>query len=158
MLTRSIRTPLIALLFPLISAPQLSESPVIHTATHVVVLNVVVKDKHGKPVDDLKRGDFTLRDDGQEQKITLFALDDARAIPGAAPASTPLTFTNRPLLGPARVTAFLFDQLNTQLADQQLAKQEFLHHLKNLPATGRVAALLLGDSLTLLHDFSQDPA
>jgi VWFA-related protein len=158
MLTRSIRTPLIALLFPLISAPQSPDSPVIHTATHVVVLNVVVKDKHGKPVDDLKRGDFTLRDNGQEQKIALFALDDARAIPGAVPASTPLTFTNRPPLGPARVTAFLFDQLNTQLADQQLAKQEFLHHLKNLPATERVAVFVLGDSMALLHDFSQDPA
>jgi VWFA-related protein len=158
MLTRSIRTPLIALLFPLISAPQSPESPVIHTATHVVVLNVVVKDKHGKPVDDLKRGDFTLSDNGQEQKIALFALDDVRAAPGAAQASAPLTFTNRPPLGPARVTAFLFDQLNTQLADQQLAKQEFLHHLKNLPATERVAFFVLGDSLALLHDFSQDPA
>jgi hypothetical protein len=52
----------------------------------------------------------------------------------------------------------LFDELNTQLADQQLAKQDFLRYLRGLPADSRVAVFALGDSLTLLHDFSQDMA
>jgi VWFA-related protein len=148
---------LIALLLSLlISAQQSPESPVIRTATHLVVLNVVVKDKHGKPVDDLKRGDFALRDNGHEQKIAMFALDDARQAPVATQASAPMTFTNRPALGAARVTAFLFDELNTQLGDQQIAKQQLLRYLKGLPANERVALFVLGDSLTLLHDFSQD--
>src|ERR1035438_4526307 len=144
------------LLLPLLSAQQAPEPPAFHTATHVVILNVVAKDKHGKPVDDLKHGDFVLRDNGQEQKIAMFALDDAREAPGAAQASAPLTFTNRPALGAARFTAFLFDELNTQLVDQQLAKKVFLHHLKGLPANERVAVFVLGDSLMLLHDFSED--
>jgi VWFA-related protein len=142
----------------LLSAQPLAESPAFSTATRVVILNVVAKDKHGKPVDDLKRGDFVLRDNGQEQKIALFALEDARQPPGTGPTSAPLTFTNRPALGSAHVTAFLFDELNTQVGDQQLAKKELLRHLKSLPANERVAVFVLGDSLTLLHDFSQDTA
>lgn len=128
----------------------------IRATTHLVVLNVVVKDKHGKPVDDLKRDDFLLRDNGQEQKIAMFALDDARQ--AAVPAAAPLTFTNGPALGAARVTAFLYDELNMHLADEQVAKQELLKYLKSLSPTDRVAVFVLGDSLTLLHDFSEDTA
>jgi len=46
--------------------------------------------------------------------------------------------------------------LNTKLTDQQTAKQDFLHHLHGLPAHSRVAVFVLGDSLALLRDFSQD--
>ena len=151
-----IRWLLPTLLSPLLPA-QTPDSQPIRTATHLVVLNVVATNKHGNPVDDLQRGDFALRDNGQEQKIAFFVLDDARAAP-TVPASAPLTFSNRPQLGAARATAFLFDELNTQLGDLQTAKQEFLRHLKSLPATERVAVFVLGDSLALLHDFSDDPA
>jgi VWFA-related protein len=150
---------LVLLRFPQSAVSQAPETSVIRAATHVVILNVVVKDKHGKPADDLKRDDFVLRDNGQERKIALFALDDARAAAGAdAAAALPLTFTNRPTLGGAHVTAFLFDQLNTRLADQQIAKKEFLRYLRSLPVTERVAVFALGDSLSLLHDFSENTA
>lgn len=37
-----------------------------------MLVNVVAKDRHGKPVADLSRDDFVLRDNGQEQRIALF--------------------------------------------------------------------------------------
>jgi VWFA-related protein len=150
----------LALVLPLPTTPQQSaEQVVIHAATHVVMVNVVVQDKHGKPVDDLRRDDFVLRDNGQEQKIAMFALEEPGGAAGTR-ASSParLTFTNRPGPGGTAVTAFLFDELNTRLTDQQLAKSDFLHYLRDLPATERVAVFVLGDSLSLLHDFSQDMA
>src|ERR1700722_2870829 len=101
-----IRWLLAALLLPLLPA-QTPDSQPIRTATHLVVLNVVATNKHGNAVDDLQRGDFTLRDNGRQQKIAFFTLDDARVAP-TAPNSAPLTFTNRPLSGAARATAFLF--------------------------------------------------
>jgi VWFA-related protein len=136
-----------------------SDPTVIRSSTHLVVLNVVVKDKHGKPVADLKRDDFAVRDNGQGQKIAIFALEDSRqsATVGAAPIA-PLTFTNRPPLSAGHVTVFLFDQLNTRLADQPFAKKEFVKYLQHMPADERVAIFVLGDSLSLLHDFSQDSA
>jgi len=147
------------LVLPSPAVPQATPDQVVmQGGTHVVLVNVVVKDKHGKPVDDLSREDFVLRDNDQEQEIALFALDEASET-AAAVSSAParLTFTNRPP-GPAAVTVFLFDELNTQLTDQELAKKDFLRYLRGLPASSRVAVFVLGDSLTLLHDFSQDMA
>ena len=139
------------------SLPQAtSDQVVIHTGTHVVLVNVVVKDKHGKPVNNLSREDFVLRDNGREQKIGLFALENGGTGAPAAVTPTRWTFTNRPSL--AGVTVFLFDELNTQLGDQELAKKDFLHYLRELPADSRVAVFVLGDWLTLLHDFTQDMA
>jgi len=155
---RLVRPPIWAALLSLCSLPAQQPAPepaAFQSASRLVVLNVVVKDKHGKPVDDLKRDDFLLRDNDHEEKIAMFAVDDARQ--GTASASAaPLTYTNGPALGAARVTAFLFDELNTQLGDQQLAKKEFLKYLRSLPPSDRIAVFVLGDSLTLLHDFSQD--
>lgn len=150
----------LALALPVPTTPQqTADQVVMHAATHVVTVNVVAQDKHGKPVDDLHRDDFVLRDNGQEQKIAMFALEEAGGTAGTS-ANSParLTFTNRPGPGGSPVTAFLFDELNTRLTDQQLAKSDFLHYLRDLPATERVAVFVLGDSLSLLHDFSQDMA
>ncbi len=149
-----------ALLLPLPVLSQSAPAPdVIQGGTHVVLVNVVVKDKHGKPVDDLRRDDFVLRDNGQEQKITLFAVEKAggKTAPAATPADR-LTFANRPPANAAAITVFLFDELNTKLTDQQLAKKDFLRHLRGLPPDSRVAVFVLGDSLALLHDFAEDMA
>jgi VWFA-related protein len=132
---------------------------VIHSETHIVLVNVVAKDKHGKPIADLKRDDFELLDNHQEQKIALFALENARANASGYSASPGrLTFTNRPATGAPAITVFLFDELNTALTDQELAKKDFIHYLRELPADSRVSVFVLGDSLALLHDFSQDMA
>jgi VWFA-related protein len=142
------------------AVPQATpDQVVIHAGTHVVLVNVVVKDKSGKPVDDLRRADFELRDNGQEQKIGLFALEEAsRAATAVSSSPAASTFTNRPGANIAAVTVFLFDELNTQLSDQELAKKDFLRYLRGVPAASRVAVFVLGDSLSLLHDFSQDMA
>jgi VWFA-related protein len=151
---------LMALLPALPSSAVAQATPaqdVIQTETHLVLVNVVVKDKHGKPVEDLKRDDFVLLDNNQQQKIAFFTREDAGATPPAlAVSAAPMTFTNRPVAGSASVTAFLFDELNTSLNDQQLAKKDFLHYLRGLPADSHVAVFVLGDSLQLLHDFLQD--
>jgi VWFA-related protein len=148
------------LLTPWPAAPQAAPDPaVIQAGTHIVLVNVVAKDKRGKPVADLTRDDFVLRDNGQEQKIALFALEESGGT-AAAVSNSPdrLTFTNRPGPGVAAVTVFLFDELNTKLTDQEFAKKEFLRYLRGLPAASRVAVFVLGDSLSLLHDFSEDTA
>ena len=150
------------LALPSSAVPQATpDQVVIQTGTHIVLVNVVAKDKHGKPVDNLSRDDFALRDNGLEQKIAFFALEETSATPAATAVPTSpagLTFTNRPAPNVAAVTVFLFDELNTKLTDQELAKRDFLRYLRGLPAEGRVAVFVLGDSLALLHDFSEDMA
>src|SRR5580700_3717790 len=81
------------LLLPPPSVSQATPDPnVIHTGTHVVLVNVVAKDKHGKPVNDLTRDDFVLRDNGREQKIGLFAVENAEV--GAAATTVSNTSRN----------------------------------------------------------------
>jgi hypothetical protein len=119
------------LLLPLPAVPQAPpDHVVIQAGTNVVLVNVVAKDKHGKPVDDLSRDDFVLRDNGQDQKITMFAMEKANDAVPAAVSNSPsgLTFTNRPGPDNPAVTAFLFDELNTQLADQELALSKSLEN------------------------------
>jgi len=80
--------PLLSMLPPP-AAPQAAPDQVlIQAGTHIVLVNVVAKDKRGKPVDNLTRDDFVLRDNGQEQKIALFALEESRDA-AAAVASPP---------------------------------------------------------------------
>src|ERR1700691_3804259 len=144
-----IRPFLLLLALPSLALPQTNP---IQAGTHVVLVDVVAKDSRGKPVADLTRDDFVVRDNGQEQTISLFALEHASETATAVSSSTArLTFTNRPSV--AAATVFLFDELNTQIGDQETARKEFLRYLRGLPASSRVAVFVLGDSLTLLHDF-----
>jgi VWFA-related protein len=148
------------LVLPSPAAPQATpDQGVIQVETHVVLVNVVAKDKHGRPVNDLSRNDFVLLDNNQEEKIAMFALEDASANATAFSSSSGRwTFTNRAGSSAPAVTVFLFDELNTALTDQELAKKDFLRYIRDMPAESRVAVFVLGDSLTLLHDFSQDMA
>ena len=112
------------LMLPSPAAPQAAPDPVVmQVGTHLVLVNVVVKDKHGNPVDDLNRADFVLRDNGQEQNIALFAREEAGGKTDAVSGlQAGLTFTNRPGPDVPNVTVFLFDELNTSISDQELAK------------------------------------
>src|ERR1700683_3510994 len=44
------------------------------TNTNLVIVNVSVKDKSGKAIEDLKKDQFTLLEDGKPQQIAVFEL------------------------------------------------------------------------------------
>jgi Ca-activated chloride channel family protein len=69
---------LTALLFPLGAsrAQQDQDDDVIRTNTDLVVLNAAVFDTSGKYVHGLKRKDFTILEDGKEQKISGFSAEE----------------------------------------------------------------------------------
>jgi VWFA-related protein len=55
-----------------------------------IVLDVVVRDKKGRPITDLKPSDLTILDNGAQQKITGFRLIQGASAVGPDGASTPL--------------------------------------------------------------------
>src|SRR5260370_5297170 len=62
--------------------------------TRLVVLEVVATDKKGKPITDFKAGDFTLLEDGKEQKVSVLQLQPPTPnakVPSPLPANV---FTN----------------------------------------------------------------
>src|SRR6202046_4113533 len=50
-------------------------SPTFKTNTNLVIINVAIKDKSGKAIEDLKKEQFTLLEDGKPQQITVFELE-----------------------------------------------------------------------------------
>ncbi|HEV2689893.1 MAG TPA: hypothetical protein VGV35_15145, partial [Bryobacteraceae bacterium] len=52
-----------------------STPPTFSTTTNLVILNVTVRDKSGKLVDNLKKEDFTVFEDEKPQSVAVFELE-----------------------------------------------------------------------------------
>lgn len=132
----------------------------LRVTTRLVMVDVVVRDKAGQPVTDLKASDFTVSEKGKPQKIAVFSLE--RPAPAAAtpPALPPNVFTNRPgyRMPQGPLVVLLLDGMNTQIANQNYARQQLLKYLRTQhQANQRMAVFALGNSLRVLQDFTSDP-
>ncbi len=58
----------------------------LRVTTELVLVNVVVRDKKGNPIADLKQGDFTLYEDGQKQQISSFDFENVNELQMAGTA------------------------------------------------------------------------
>src|SRR5271170_8220162 len=66
-------------------------TPNFKTNTNLVIINVAVKDKSGKAIEDLKKDQFTLLEDGKPQQISVFEVQhlNGETLPALeAPAPT----------------------------------------------------------------------
>jgi VWFA-related protein len=119
--------------------PEAAEQavPVFGAESSVVLLDVVVRDKKGRLVKDLKPSDFEVYEDGQKQEVTSFKIFDnegpgpaaAEAAPSAAPAAAPAAPSGAAPAAAApaapseaaptspSVIAFVFDRLSTEGRD-----------------------------------------
>lgn len=150
---------LILLLPALALLAQDQTPPTIRVTTRLVQVNVVVHDKKGEPISDLKQEDFTILDKGKEQKVAVFAVDSIDAPPKAWPALPPNIFSNRVQRAdtPTSTTVILFDGLNTRFQDQAYARRQIVKFLGEIQPRDRVALYLLGGNLRVLHDFTNNP-
>jgi VWFA-related protein len=138
-----------------------SENTTIHATTRWVLINVVATDKQGHPIQDLKREDFTILENGKPQKLASFSLEQMKERTGpAGTRSLPEhIYTNRPdyntLAGP--LTLVLIDELNTPWQDQAYARRQLLDYVgKQNHFSQPVAIMVLRDSLSLLQNFTTD--
>jgi VWFA-related protein len=124
---RSVLSVALVLLFTTAATPQApGPKPSFPAQTEVVTVDVVVTDRAGAPVVDLRREDFTVSEDGVPQEIVAFDAIHRPApgpsAPGAPPAPPePRTSTNREL--PARAASsyvVVFDELH--LAPDEAAR------------------------------------
>src|SRR5713226_7239352 len=153
-------SPAACLLLPaLILIAQDQNQPTIRVTTRLVQVNVVVHDKKGEPLSDLKKEDFTILDRGKEQKVAVFAVDSIDAPPKAWPTLPPNIFSNRVqrVDTPTSTTVILFDGLNTRFQDQAYARKQIVKFLGGIQPHDRVALYLLGSDLRILHDFTNNP-
>jgi VWFA-related protein len=149
---------------PLCSFAQVSSSsaappPVFKTGTTNILVDVVVTDDHGAPVDDLQQESFTVLENGKPQQVVAFEPHLPSHSP-AHPAATPLppgAYTNvPPAPDQSALDVLLIDSLNTPVENQVRSHIMLLQYLKTLPAGKPVAVFLLDTQLHQLEDFTTD--
>lgn len=133
-------------------------TPTLQTSAQLVVEDVVVTDKAGRPVHGLQGSDFTLRENGAPQ--TLRGFDEhvgGRESHIAAPPLPAGAFTNVPVMdGVANV--LLLDGMNTPPESQPYLRDQLVRFLAAERPGTRTAVFTLNQSLRMLQDFTIDPA
>ncbi len=110
---------------PLIAAQQPSppqgDSSRFQINVNRVLLPVVVRDKEGHAVSDLKMEDFEVFDEGKRRPIANFTIERRGAIPGSregSPQSAGVaTAGPDAMILPERITVFLFDDMHLSFED-----------------------------------------
>jgi VWFA-related protein len=140
-----------------------NDSEVKFTAhTEMVLVPVLVTDKSGAHITGLKKEDFTVLENGAEQKIASFEEIISDPHRYARPKnSNPNEFSNS-VAGPAsnrRVTLMVLDLLNTRFMDQAYARQDLLKYLSQSVDQREPTALYTLDrsGIHVIHDFTTDP-
>jgi VWFA-related protein len=133
------------------------ERPSVRAGTTAVMLDVVVRDKRGRPVRDLQQGNMTVLEDGVAREILSFRLVEraGTAATDRDPASNAGSVPDARRY-PTLVT-LVFDHLTQN--GRTLARRAALQFLaRDMPANQWVAVYLLEQRLSLAQPFTQDAA
>lgn len=125
-----------------------------------VLVDVVVTDKNGAPVTDLKQDAFSVTEQGKPQSVSFFEEHKGPAAPPAEiPALPPNVFSNfSPMGRPAAVNVLLLDSLNTTSTNQMEVHRQALNFLKTLKPGSRLAVFTMSMGLQYVQGFTDDPA
>jgi VWFA-related protein len=143
--------------------PVYESATVLKSITRLVVVDVVATDKNGA-VTDLVRDDFTVLEDGKEQKVRVFNFQKPTINANGGAAVFPPKLPENVFSNVARYSAssalnvVLLDALNTNLPHQAYVRDQMIRYLEKMPEGQPLAVYTLGTKLTLLQDFTNDPA
>ncbi len=165
---------LCAVQLPPISAAQEAPPPpyTIKARSELVLVNVTVRDKQGNLVRDLAPGDFTVLEDGKQQRVASFDLENTElALAPEVPQAPVLNLTRpAPALASAtqeparpeelrnrRLIVLLFDLSAMQPEEIDRAVKAAQNYLdKQMAPADLVAVTSLGTSLQVNQDFTSD--
>ncbi len=142
------------------------------TTSNLVVVDVTITDKSGKPVDNLTKENFTILEDGKPQKISVF---DLQKLSIESEPPPPLTLADQHEVPPApkttitadspgqvqyhnkRLMAFFFDFSSMGIPEQLRAQEAALDYLnKKITKDDVVAIMLYASTLMVKTDFTSD--
>jgi VWFA-related protein len=142
------------------SDPTDSSGIVFRSSSRVVLIDVVVTDHKGDPVKGLKASDFTLQEDGKQQKLSAFAAHLPSPVSDHLPAKVTLpahqysNFTAVQQESDRSITVVMFDTLNTTGQDQTYARKQMIQFLRDLPPGRPVALFVLSAKLRMIQGFT----
>ena len=153
----------------------------ISVTTNLVIVNVDVKDRSGKPIESLKASDFTVTEDDKPQKISVFEYQrlETEAAPEEAPkpairptqvaaaAAPAVPVAAKKAIAPSspgqirykdrRLMVLFFDFSSMPQEDQIRAQDAALKFLdKQMSPADMVAVMTFANQLQVVEDFTND--
>jgi VWFA-related protein len=154
-------------------AAEIRPTPATFTArSSLVVVDVTVRDKSGKPIEGLKASDFAVLEDGKPQKVAIFEpqklttepeppqdlkLSDQLELPPPPKTSITAEAPGEIQYHDKRLLVFFFDFSSMAMQDQLRAQEASLDYLnKKITKDDMVAVLLYSSSVQVLSDFTDN--
>jgi len=132
------------------------------STTVLVQVPVVVTDKSGAHLHNLKKEDFQVFENGKEQKLGNLEEFTATSSPLLVPASQPGVFSNLVVdpRQPRTLAIIAIDAINTPFLDQATGRKELIKYLSANLEPGQVLGLVIMGTkgVRLLHGLTSDPA
>ena len=137
------------------------EEEVVRLNTELVQLRAVVTDRKGQPVENLKKEDFEVLENGQPREVSFFSLERAPASPGAGPSPiaprTSGTPTRPAAAHPTRTIVLFADTLHLSPVSLARAKVELKHFVdEQMTDSDLVAVVSTAGTLGVLQQFTRD--
>ena len=151
------------------------------TTRQLVIEDVIVKSRNGRPLDNLKASDFVVTEDGKPQKISVFEFQKLsdEAIPAPPPAlqqrKEPLAATPAPAAKPLtaveiapetpgdlryrdkRLMVMFFDMTSMPIQDQMRAQTAALKFLNTqMTKSDLMAIMTFASDINVVQDFTDD--
>jgi VWFA-related protein len=133
----------------------------IRSRAELVLVPTVIHDHAGAHIPNLKKEDFSIQENGVEQKIAVW--EEVRTSNAVAQrvASRPNTFTNALAQSttPHRLTVVALDFINTPILDQGRARDEMLKFLESWASEGEplMLVVLTRSGVRVIQDYTTDP-
>jgi VWFA-related protein len=144
------------------------DDDVIKVTSNLVSLDVIVKDKKGKAITDLKPEDFTVTENGVAQKIEFFdstlttneAAQPTRPNDPTQPPNDSTRPKSRTSNGfPRNIIALVLDGQSTELANLKHVREGMVKYIRErISDSDSVALFSISSGLQLLQPFTQDKA
>ena len=150
------------------------QTPTFTTNSNLVIVDVTIKDKSGKPIEGLKPEDFTVLEDNKAQKISVFeyqritmeseppptlTLDDQLKLPEDPKTTITSSTPGRIQFHDKRLLVFFFDFSSMGIPEQLRAQDASFDYLKKHITKDDMVAVLFfsgtGNPL-VLSDFTSD--
>lgn len=145
------------------------QQPTFSTTTNVVIVNVTVLDRSGKPIENLTKDDFEVYEDGKLQKLQSVDFQhlndkvlpppdqakphhvDPEQLTRATQSGTSFRYQDR------RLIVMLFDFSSMQAAEQIRSREAALKFLTTqMTASDMVSIMTFGTELQTVQDFTSD--
>lgn len=139
------------------------DDDVIKVTSNLVSLDVIVRDKKGKPLTDLKPEDFTVSENGVPQKIEFFdstltsGAETSQAINGAD--TSPQAQPRAPNGLPRNIIALVLDGQSTEVANLKHVREGMVKYIRErISDSDSVALFSISGGLQLRQPFTHDKA